>query len=99
MQIAMVKSMMGKSGGRIGFGEKGSMALSLLLTRIMTPNTQPPLRVFAVEVYDKHGRLSNKRFLEDLEVACAEAGVPLQKIDGNKYGSDPWIQDQIEFGY
>ena len=71
---------------------------------IMTPNTQRPLKVFAVRLTDSNGKTTNQRFLDDLRSACARAHVPLSIIEGADYALSPkfqdrWIQDEIEFGY
>lgn len=69
---------------------------------IMTPNTQAPVRVFAVELTDRAGETTNGAFLQGLSSACQEAQVPLTVIKGADYSpgrQDRWIQDEIEFGY
>jgi protein-arginine deiminase len=62
---------------------------------IMTPNTLPAERVYAVSLADGE----NEEFLAGLRAACDEAGVPLQVVESDLAGGDRWIQDEIEFGY
>lgn len=62
---------------------------------IMTPNTLPPVMVYAVKL----GEGENEAFLSGLSAACEEADVELRVIDTDLAGGDRWIQDEIEFGY
>nr|XP_060482218.1 protein-arginine deiminase type-1-like [Panthera onca] len=64
---------------------------------IMTPNTQPPLELYACSVVDSHG--SNKKFLEDMSDLALKANCKLIICPQIENRNDRWIQDEMEFGY
>uniref|UniRef100_A0A8C0MR70 protein-arginine deiminase n=1 Tax=Canis lupus familiaris TaxID=9615 RepID=A0A8C0MR70_CANLF len=64
---------------------------------IMTPNTQPPLELYACSVVDSHG--PNKKFLEDMSDLALKANCKLVICPQVENRNDRWIQDEMEFGY
>ncbi|VCX15781.1 unnamed protein product, partial [Gulo gulo] len=64
---------------------------------IMTPNTQPPLELYACSVVDSHG--PNKKFLEDMSDLALKTNCKLIICPQIENRNDRWIQDEMEFGY
>ncbi|XP_047583220.1 protein-arginine deiminase type-1 isoform X2 [Lutra lutra] len=64
---------------------------------IMTPNTQPPLELYACSVVDSHG--PNKKFLEDMSDLALKTNCKLIVCPQIENRNDRWIQDEMEFGY
>ncbi|MDQ4090295.1 MAG: protein-arginine deiminase [Actinomycetota bacterium] len=64
---------------------------------IMTPNTLPAAEVFACDT--RAAQPSNERFLEELQQACDDVGVPLRIVPLDVNQNDRWIQDEVEFGF
>ncbi|MEO1431479.1 MAG: protein-arginine deiminase family protein [Cyanobacteria bacterium J06633_8] len=65
---------------------------------IMTPNTLPPIKVYACEILQE-GANPNQEFLSDLRSALDDLKIPLEIIPESENLGDRWIQDEIEFGY
>ena len=63
---------------------------------IMTPNTLPPVEVYACEMITRN---PNQNFLSDLKSALDDLKIPLKIIPEQQNLGDRWIQDEIEFGY
>jgi protein-arginine deiminase len=73
-----------------------------------TPSTCEPQVVYVVPIAGRAARGGNLQFIEELEAACARAGVKVHRVEysnpqySNSPGtpvSDRWIQDEIEFGF
>lgn len=63
---------------------------------ILTNNLDPANEMFVVRL---SGDPDSATFVTALDTIAGLIGVPLTPIDGALYGNDPWIQDEIEFGY
>jgi protein-arginine deiminase len=76
--------------------------LSAIADRVLlrvAPWVMPDSTRAAERVYVVHNRGENSQFVDDLEKACAAAGVELREVAGEFAGGDPWIQDEVEPGY
>ena len=83
------------TGGPVVVAERG--VVFRVAPWIMTPNHLPPKKVFACDM--RGDRYPNEKFLEELENALEEVGVPLDLVPPVVNGGDRWIQDEVEFGY
>ena len=63
---------------------------------IFPPDTQDATTFFVVDL--PNGRENNRSFMESLE-ASMPAEISFQKLNGNSYGGDRWVQDSMQTAY
>jgi hypothetical protein len=67
---------------------------------IMTPNTLPVKEVYVSNIPESENEENtNKKFVAALQKECDRLNVHLDTVDEDHTGRDPYLQDQIEFGY
>lgn len=69
---------------------------------IMTPNTLPPRKLYVSQApyayfTSEEGYKNNNEFINQLKTAVGQGKVEV--IDKKYTRNDPWMQDEIEFGY
>ena len=63
---------------------------------IFPPDTQDATTFFVVDL--PNGRENNRSFMESLELEMP-ADIAFQKLNGNSYGGDRWVQDSMQTAY
>ena len=63
---------------------------------IFPPDTQDATTFFVVDL--PNGRENNRSFIESLE-ASMPSEISFQKLNGNSYGGDRWVQDSMQTAY
>ena len=63
---------------------------------IFPPDTQDATAFFVVDL--PSGPENNRNFMDSLEVNMPE-GISFNKLNGNSYGGDRWVQDSMQTAY